>query len=328
MLLQIRPMDMGDLDLAATMALEAHQLEKRSCSALSEKAPAAYIRRRLHAIIENGIGRVAIEAGIPVGFLAFEKAFPTGSSTYGAVSPLFGYGIRHEKRDIVLGRLFQDIAAALCAQHTQLLRVNVYAHDASVLWMYIMTAFAMDQTEAVRDTSAPLQQQPAPGIRYRELSKGELLHYKPAIIALYHDLINHLRVSPVFYHCRNFLPVDNRFHDFLSPDLRLFAAFDGERLVGMIDSEPVDIPLYKDDPEALCMGDVFVEPAYRGRGVSAGLLSFANDVLRKEGVQRLLVTHGTINPHARGFWDKHFTNYSYTLTRQIDVSMLGRIDRI
>jgi len=42
----------------------------------------------------------------------------------------------------------------------------------------------------------------------------------------------------------------------------------------------------------------------------------------------LLVTHGTINPNARGFWDKYFSNYAYTMARVIDKDMLGIIERI
>ena len=53
--------------------------------------------------------------------------------------------------------------------------------------------------------------------------------------------------------------------------------------------------------------------------------SFAMDVTE---IKRIYVTHGTINPTARGFWDKYFSNYSYTMTREIDPNMLGVIHRV
>ena len=58
------------------------------------------------------------------------------------------------------------------------------------------------------------------------------------------------------------------------------------------------------------------------------LLKFANDELKKDGIERLFVVHGTTNPTARGFWDKHFTNYSYMMTRRIDPDMLGDIQAV
>ncbi|MGF7144488.1 GNAT superfamily N-acetyltransferase [Anaerotaenia torta] len=331
--LQIRPLCMDDLDTIVEIALENFHLERQSCNALPDSPDMDYIRRQLHTIIETGTGRIAIEKGRITGFLAFEKAFPVKEGVYGATSPLFGYGVRHgcggcENREVIIGRLFQDTAAELCRNYTQSIRVNVYAHDAKVLWMYIMTSFAMDVTEVVKDTDMPMVSSSAHGFTYREVSKKELLKYKSDIIELYRDLVNHLRVSPVFYHCRYFLPVEDRFDDFLSEDLRLFAAFEGDKLVGMIDSEPVDIAMFSNASKALCMGDVFVKPDYRGAGVAAELLRFANDELKKDGIRRLFVTHGTINPNARGFWDKYFTNYSYTMTRKIDADMLGEIQRI
>ena len=328
MALQIRPLYIGDLDTIVEMAVENFRLERQVCSAFPDAPNIDYIRKQLQTIIEAGTGRIAIEAGTVIGFLAFEKAFPIRDGVYGATSPLFGYGVRHEKRDVIIGKLFQDVAAELCRNYTQSIRVNVYVHDAEVLWMYIMTSFAMDVTEVIKETSVPVESQSADGLIYREVPKDELSRYKSDIVGLYRELVNHLRVSPVFYHCRYFLPLENRFDDFLSEKLRLFAAFDGNDLVGMIDSEPVDIAMFAHDSESLCMGDVFVKPNCRGAGVAAKLLSFANNELKKDGIKRLLVMHGTINPNARGFWDKYFTNYAYTLTRVIDRDMLGDIEHI
>lgn len=238
---------------------------------------------------------------------------------------MWGYGIRHSKRGEIIGRLFQDIAIELCENFAQSLRVLVYAHDTEVLWTYIMSSFSMDMTGVVRDVSSPIEAEIPEKYSLREVGKKELINYKHEIIELHRGLINHLRMSPVFYHCRNFLPIENRFDDFLKEDIRIFALFDGNRLVGMIDSGPVDYGFAVDDAEALSMGDIFIEPDYRELGLAAALLKFANDELKTAGVRRLFVTHGTINPTARGFWDKYFTNYSYSMTRRIDPDMLGKI---
>ena len=78
---------------------------------------------------------------------------------------------------------------------------------------------------------------------------------------------------------------------------------------------------------------IFIDAAAR-LGIPAGMIGGVGDDgfgknlllrLQKDGVERLFVTHGTINPNARGFWDKYFMNYSYTLTRVIDSDMLGGI---
>lgn len=96
----------------------------------------------------------------------------------------------------------------------------------------------------------------------------------------------------------------------------------------MIDSEPTDIEFAKTDSKAIGMGDVFIKSNYRGRGLGAALLAFANNRIKESGIDRVFVTHGTINPTARGFWDKYFVNYAYTMTRRINPEMLGIIKAI
>jgi hypothetical protein len=41
------------------------------------------------------------------------------------------------------------------------------------------------------------------------------------------------------------------------------------------------------------------------QGIAKALLRFANDELRESNIERLFVTHGTINPTARNFWDRY-----------------------
>ena len=322
----IKPLYPVYFDTAVEMSVENYLWERQTAAGLSEQVNSSYFIRQLAELFSQGTGRMAFEDNIPVGFLAFNGNFPVSKSgAKGAVSPLWGYGIRHQQRGEIIGRLFQETAAVLCENFTQNLNVNIYAHDMDVLWTYIMSSFHMDLTGVVRSVSSPIEAEMPEKYTFREVGKKELLHHKDEIIGLYRGLINHLRVSPVFYHCRNFLPIENRFDDFLRDNIRIFALFDGLRLVGMIDSEPADNGFNMDDVAASSLGDVFLEPAYRERGLAAALLKFANDELKRSGIKRLFVTHGTINPTARGFWDKYFTNYSYSMTRLIDANMLGTI---
>ena len=322
----IQRLDSHYLDAAIEMAVENYMLERRSTAGLSEGVNRNYFMKQLEELFQRGTGRMAFVDNEPVGFLAFSEILTVDKSgTKGATSPLFAYGIRHSKRGEIIGRLFQSVATELCENFAQSLRVFVYAHDAEVLWTYLMSSFAMEMTGVVRDVSLPIEAEIPETCSLREIGHKELVDHKLEVIELYRALINHLRMSPVFYHCRQYLPVEKRFDDFLRDDLRVFALFDGGRLVGMVDSEPVGYGFAAHDQDALGMGDIFIAPGYREGGLAAALLKFAIDRLKIDGLRRLFVTHGTINPTARGFWDKYFTNYSYSMTRKIDPDMLGSI---
>jgi GNAT superfamily N-acetyltransferase len=323
-----KPLDPDYVTIAIEMAQENYDLEKQTVTALSDFDNRAFYETRIRELFEHGIGRIAFQNDKPVGFLAFGKIFDMGNGILGATSPLYGYGIRHADRGKVIGHLFQSTAAEICEKYAQSLYVNIYAHDTDVLNMFIMSAFSMDTTDVVRHTSLNIQTVSLNGIQFAELNKVQVLEYRTDVLELYRELINHLRLSPVFYHCNDFLPIEERFEDFLSEDMRIFAVFEESQLIGMIDSEPTDIEFAKMDANAIGMGDVFMKQNYRGRGLGEALLAFANDKIRESGIERVFVTHGTINPTARGFWDKYFVNYAYTMTRQINPEMLGMIKPI
>lgn len=317
----ISPLDFKFFESAVALSYENYLSEATKTEGLNDSINKSYFFHQLEPLFKQGIGKMAFEESVPVGFIAFKKA-----GTESAISPLCGYGIRHENRSKIAGKLFQETAAELCRDFIRKIRVNVYAHDADVMWMYIMSAFSMDLTDVVRTTQEPIDAEIPDTFTFREIGKVDLLKHKNDIIELYRSLINHLRLSPVFYHCRDFLPIENRFDDFLNNNIRVFAVFDDNSLAGMINAEPCDGGFGVNDSNALNMGDVFIKPEYRGQGLAAALLRFANDELEKSSIQRLYVTHGTINPTARGFWDRYFTNYSYTMTRTINKDMLGNIE--
>ena len=322
----LHPLNPAFLDAAAELAQAEYDRERSFVPALDAADHRAFYRAQLAPLFAEGLGALALQNGTLAGFLAFCAPFDTGKNGMrGATAPLSGYAAAGDARGALLARLFTFAADSLCRNYAESLRVSVYAHDRAALEVFLMSAFSMDTTDVVRPADAPVPAQPQTGITFRELSKPELLQYRADLIALYRALINHLRQSPVFYHCRGFLPIETRFEDFLSDEMQIFAAFDGERLIGMVDAEQTDIDFAASDAAARGLGDLFLAPEYRGRGIGPALLQFACRSLARDGFRRLFVTHGTINPTARGFWDRYFTNYAFTMTRHIDPTMLGVI---
>ena len=321
--IEIRPFQMEYYGTLIDMAMENYNLEKMQNKELRETIERSYFNKKLHDLFANGVGNIALENNEIIGYLYFTHK----SGNKEAVSPLYGYGVRHIKRGEIISKLFQATAAELCENFASDLQVNVYAHDSDVLWTYIMSAFAMDVTDVVRNTLTPIDSKNV-NYTFNEISKADLLSYRSDVIEMYRNLINHLRVSPVFYHCKYFMPIEDKFMDFISDNIRVFAVFNDGKLIGMVISEPPDKGFAIEDSDAMSLSDLFVKSDYRRQNIGAALLAFANDELRKSGIKRIFVTHGTINTTARGFWDRYFTNYSFTMIRQIDPNMLGIIQPI
>ncbi len=148
--------------------------------------------------------------------------------------------------------------------------------------------------------------------------KGE---NKEELLSLYRKLVNHLRKSPVFYPGEEF--TDEVYMEYvLDPDTILFAAFDNGRIIGILDANREGNSFITNEEDVYNVGDIYLEKEYRGQGIAQGLLQFAGERCKELGAKKLWVEHGTANPNARGFWDKYFKSYSYTLTREIDERMV------
>ena len=65
-------------------------------------------------------------------------------------------------------------------------------------------------------------------------------------------------------------------------------------------------------------------PEYRGTGIFNNLLAYLVTTLKSEGYTRLGVDFESFNPTARGFWLKHFTEYTNSVVRRIDEKSVTR----
>lgn len=324
----IKPIDLNRFDSFVELAFNNYLLERESSDELNEIINGNYFSIKLKELFAKSVSCMAIEGERVIGYLCFEVYLTSDSDGYkGAFCPLYGYGIDDINRGKIMNLMFQHLALILCETYVQKFSVNIYANDVDVIKTYVMSAFAMETTEVVRNTSKMIESKETAYI-YKEVQQDELGKYEGDIIELYRMLINHLRRSPIFYHCNDFLPIEDRFNDYLSNDIRIFAVFDDESLIGIVSAEPPDCEFSVGDDEAKSLSDVIIKNSYRGQGIAAALLRFVNEEMKKSGIKRLYVTHGTINPTARNFWDNYFVNYSYLMSREIDSNMLGVIKSV
>jgi GNAT superfamily N-acetyltransferase len=164
----------------------------------------------------------------------------------------------------------------------------------------------------------PLITEKIGGITFREFSKSDISEHKERLLQLWRNLANHLRESPTYYNGVEF--TDAAYWEHVNNDnTRLFTALDSRRnIIGIVDTSHDEFCFAWSDPATLNVGDLYVEPAYRGKRVAQGLVQYASDVLLKDNFKRLWVMHGTGNPNALRFWSKYFTGFVYQLTRSID----------
>lgn len=122
----------------------------------------------------------------------------------------------------------------------------------------------------------------------RRASAGDI----PALVRVWHDAwhAGHAQLDPEIAAGRPFPFFEQRMGGTLE---RCLAALVGGEIVGFAGWEGDGI------------GQVFVLPAWHGRGVAAPLLNTAEDVLRAEGHARIWLQCRVGNDRARVFYEKH-----------------------
>ncbi|MEX0840322.1 MAG: GNAT family N-acetyltransferase [Parvibaculum sp.] len=125
-------------------------------------------------------------------------------------------------------------------------------------------------------------------ITIRRAGAGDI----PALARVWHDAwhAGHAHLDPEIAVGRPFPFFEQRMGSTLE---RCIAALVGDEIVGFAGWEGDGI------------GQVFVLPAWHGRGVAAPLLKAAEDVLRADGHVRIWLQCRVGNDRARAFYEKH-----------------------
>lgn len=312
------------IDDAVKLALDNYYAEQRQSEALYNKSYENEIYQSINELFDKKIGVVVLEKGELIGYLAFGNMWGSKANGVKSVSsPIHGYGIKPgTDRKKITSLLFQYASQSMCKARVGNYNITVYAHDIDVLSSYVLNQFGILCADAIRNINSPINKSFNEQYVYEELSSKEKIYQAEYLLCLYHELIEHLRRSPTFYPGEEF--TDKIFLDYIQDEgTRIFVAKDCYGIIGMMDASNDGNNFVTRETDTMNVGDLFLKEAYRGKNVAQDLLLYVSNILKKDGVNRLWVEHGTTNPTAQRFWDKYFSNFTYTLTRNIDERILS-----
>lgn len=310
---------------AVELANYNYQIEVEKVASLYNKTYKEELYKNLYQLFKNNNGVMAIDDNKLIAYLAFGNIHKTQDARIMSVSsPIHGYGIGIKNRGKLSSILFQCASEKLCKNKVGQYQVTLYAHDIEVISSYALNQFGILCTDTIRDCNKPIIDNiiTNENIQYKELNTLEIKNYENQLLCLYRKLVKHLQMSPIYYPGREFS--DKLYLDYIrSNDIHIFVAIHKDKIIGMIDASNDGNNFISNEIDTFNLGSLYLDQEYRGKNIAKELLSFTNDTLKKIGAKRLWVEHGTANPTARGFWDTYFDNFTYTLTREIDSSMLG-----
>ena len=192
--------------------------------------------------------------------------------------------------------------------------VKLYAHDEEMIRLFSFMQFGIQCEEGICSTELEIHKEKTHFIK--EITKVEPKERWDKVWPLLKALMEHLRKSPVFYPGEEFTE-DVYKEFFLDENTRVFVAEENDQIIGVMEANKGGNSFVTNGEDSYNVGDIFVLEEYRGDKVAQQLLQYVSDTVKKEGARQLWVEHGTANPNARGFWNKYFDSYAYTMIRDI-----------
>jgi len=253
---------------------------------------------------------IEIVRGQEIGFLYYELTEEDGRRN--CYVPSCGY---YAESGQMLVRLIQKLAQTAVTDLPCDFTVCLYAHDTELInALHMMQFGTMAEKRMLRLTRFPEELRSDAEIRV--LDKEELQKRWPGIWALTRRIIRHMQMSPIFYPGEEFTEDIYRAF-YMDENTEVLAAYIKDQMVGMIEWN-------RDTDELFCpanaanVGEVYVLPEHRGKGISHDLLAHAVMRAQQARMSCIWLEHGTANPNAVGFSNRYFETYQYELVRSID----------
>lgn len=261
--------------------------------------------------MQNMDGYVYLEENKCRGYLIY-NAWEDGDDLYCSI-PEWGCGSDSAIREKVISHLFQALAEGTVKEKTVNFSVSMYAHDIEIQRLFSYMEFGIQAETGIRFLKETEKRN---DIKIRRISTEEIEKKWNEIWKLLSQLIDHLKESPVFYPGEEF--TEEVYRDFfIDAGTRVYVAENRDEMIGLIEANEENISLVFSENEAANVGEAFVLPEFRGKGIAQALLNYAEQDLLLNDYRYVWVEHGTANPNARYFWNKYFMTYKYEMVRKI-----------
>lgn len=228
--------------------------------------------------------------------------------------PVWGYGANGKNPIKIIGCLFQHLAEKIVFDKKVYFSIRLYACDEETQKLFSFMQFGIQSEKGIRRIE---EIEHTSKYRIREIGKNEMKQKWKQIWGLLTQLICHLQKSPVFYPGNEF--TEEVYKEFFTDiETKVFVAEDKNRMIGLIEANSENMKYLFPNLQIYNVGEVYVEPEYRGKKVAQALLHYLDTDLKVNNVEYEWVEHGTANPTARGFWNKYFETYEYEFIRSIE----------
>ncbi len=301
---------------AAALVHQAYERE-RATAPLLPTVKSDVFTAEIEQLCADGLGFAAVRDGELVAFIAgfrVERFFGTADGVY---IPVYGHGAQAEHRISLYRALYAHAAQNWVDRGLTSHVITMLTHDDALVQAWFHMGFGLRCVDAIRPP-APVEA-PDNGLKVRLLTPEDA----DAILPLHREHQGYYHRSPLFMPYRADATAEWMRQWLEQPDHHIWAAFDGAQPVSYMQVKHGGETFVSDDAAMRNICGAYTLPEARGRGVATLLLRHICAWMAEQGFTRLGVDFESFNPLGSAFWFKHFTPFTYSLTRRVDERIIG-----
>jgi GNAT superfamily N-acetyltransferase len=311
--MNIVPFDENHIREAGELLWEAYQAERAAVPVLPDSGDAGFFARMAAQLAGNGLGVAAVEEGRLQGFLTGMEAGELFGTSRGICIPIYGHGAKGRNRQLTYQQLYAASSDIWVRKGLLSHAITMYAHDDVAVKAWFWQDFGLRCVDAIR----PLDDVPVSGKESYDIRRIEP-HDAGALLELHREHWRYYKNAPMFMHVHEDCTLEDLRGWLSQKDQYAFAAFENGVPVAYMLLRHGGETFASDDVMSMNICGAYVKPGLRGSGYGAAILQTIVVWLRENGFKRLGVDYESFNIQGSRFWLKHFTAFTYSLTRRID----------
>ncbi len=307
---------------ASALVWQAYQSERKKVPCLPLISGTDAFSDLVAGLAGNGLGVAALEDGKLIGFLTGMAVRELFGLSQGIYTPLYAHGATGPDRRQLYQRMYAAAAESWVKKGHLSHVITLHAHDSAAVDAWFWQDFGLRCVDSIRPVTDVLPQGTA-GYSIRRIMPGEA----STMLEVHQEHWNYYQNAPMFMHVHEDVSL-NGLEDWLNEkDHYLWAAFEKEMPVAYMQLRHGGETFVSDDEKSMNICGAYVKPGQRKSGYGTALLQTIVYWMRESGFERLGVDFESFNIDGSRFWQKHFTPFTYSLTRRIDERTYSTFDK-
>ena len=239
--------------------------------------------------------------------------------TKGVYIPLYGHGIFAEDQNQIR-KIYQKMytyASALWVKKGYLSHsITVYAKNHTDVDTWFWLGFGNRCVDSIKPCEAVESTNKSLTIKKATLEDLELIAH------LEGKNHNYFRTAPLFMPVEDTNPLESLIEWYSAENRHLWIAFESENPVGFMRIQNEGESYISCHQRIMNITGAYIIPEKRGSNIATQLLNAIQNWLLDNNYPLLGVDFESFNVKGASFWNRHFTPYTFSLSRRIDERIL------